>query len=71
MRQSSQRNVISLNYVDNMFALGVINYKKLLAPYEAVFERITDPEEATYKLNKNLFVGLELWMKSFLVAMQK
>ena len=29
LRQSSQCNVISLNYVGNLFAIGVIKYKKL------------------------------------------
>ena len=48
-----------------------------LVSYEAVFERRTDPEDATNKVNANLFVkydslnALEHWMKSFLVAMQK
>ena len=44
---------------------------------EAVLERRTDVEDANNKVNANLFVkkdflnALGLWMKSFLVAMQK
>ena len=29
LRQSSQSNTISLNYVNNLFAIGFLKYKKL------------------------------------------
>ena len=29
LRQSVQSNIISLNYVDNLFGIGVMNYKEL------------------------------------------